>query len=62
MGGYFTIMVKMIMAYYVWRLLKKIILGEDPDLTTVTNLMDVIEFGAVNITAESFAFFHVIKR
>jgi hypothetical protein len=52
MGGIFSIMVKAMMIYYVYTLLKKIVLGEDPDLTTVTNLINIDNLGPVNITGE----------
>jgi hypothetical protein len=61
MGGLFSIFVKFLLAYYVYRLLKKIVLGEDPDLASVNQLLDVDSIGEVNLTASSFVFFHVLK-
>jgi hypothetical protein len=46
----------------VFNLLRKIHLGEDPDLATVNHLLDVDSIGAIDITASSFIYFHVVKR
>jgi hypothetical protein len=62
MGGFFSIYVKFLMGYYIFNLLRKIYIGEDPDLATVNRLLNVDSIGAINITASSFIFFHVLKR
>jgi hypothetical protein len=62
MGGMFSIIVKLMMTYYIYTLFRKMFFGEGADVSTVENRVDIDDLGAVNMTAESFAFYHVIKR